>query len=47
MGESDLDHDMKYQEPAQEVSDKYFTMFFRNYSYDVLVRSMPWFKESA
>ena len=47
MGEIDLDNDMKYQDPAQEVSEKNFTMFFQNYYCDILVNKIPWFKESA
>ena len=47
MGESDLDNKMKYQEPAQEVSEKNFNMFLTNYSCDILVKEVPWFKKSA
>ena len=47
MGESDLDNKMKYQEPAQEVSEKNFNMFLTNYSCDILVNEVPWFKKSA
>ena len=46
VGESDLDNDVKYREPAQEVSKKNFSMFFRNYSC-ILVKKVTWFKESA